>query len=170
MPSWRVQHADLLTIPADGLICSANPSLNLSGGVGGAILLRYGAEMQHFLHAHLQQQQLRHVQPGTVVISPGFGSPFKHVAHAVAIDAFYDTSAELIFQTYRTAIDDLSKVGCRTIAAACLGCGYGRCPESEFLKSIERLIAVSLENIDDITLATTDESLADSLRSLIPDS
>ncbi len=170
MIKWQVIHGDLLDISADGLICSANPNLNLSGGVGGAFSMRYGGEMQEFLHAHLREQKLRVVPPGTVVISPGFSSPFPHVAHAVAIDVFYDTNAELILQTYFTAIQQLAAAGCRSIAAACLGCGYGRCPEAEFLKSIERLIATliatPLENVDHITLATTNEALADSLRQL----
>jgi O-acetyl-ADP-ribose deacetylase (regulator of RNase III) len=168
MTQWHVVHADLLELPADGLVCSANPSLNLSGGVGGALLMRYGNELQEFLHAWLQQQQLRQVPPGSVVVSPGFQSPFRHIAHAVAIDVFYDTSAELIFQTYQAALQALATAGCRTIAAACLGCGYGRCPEGEFLKSIERLIATPIENVDRVTLATTNESLAEALRSRVP--
>ena len=170
MTQWQVHHADLLDIPADSLVCSANPNLNLSGGVGGAFRMRYGEEMQEFLHSHLREQKLRVVPPSTVVVAPGFGSPFRYVAHAVAIDVFYDTSADLILQSYLVAIQQLAAVGCRSIAAACLGCGYGRCPEAEFLKSIERLIATPLENVDHITLATTNESLADSLRLLIADS
>jgi hypothetical protein len=49
MTSWRVAHGDLLDTDADGLLCSANPSLNLSGGVGGAFSMRFGPEMQTFL-------------------------------------------------------------------------------------------------------------------------
>jgi hypothetical protein len=54
MTQWCVSSADILDAKADGLICSANPNLNLSGGVGGAFLLRYGTEMQDFLHGHLR--------------------------------------------------------------------------------------------------------------------
>jgi len=170
MTKWNFIHGDLLDVPADGLICSANPNLNLSGGVDGAFLMRYGSDMQDVLHSWLRDRNLKAVPPGSVVLVDGFCSPFRHVAHAVAIDVFYDTNAELIGQTYRTALQMLAESGCRSIAAACLGCGYGRCPEDEFLKSIERLIATPLENVDHITLATTNESLAHSLRLLTPDS
>lgn len=47
---WIVKHDDILDEPADVLVCSANPWLNLSGGVGGEILLRYGPQMQEELH------------------------------------------------------------------------------------------------------------------------
>lgn len=169
MTKWQFIHGDLLNIAADGLLCSANPNLNLSGGVGGAFALRYGPEMQKLLHQDLAERGIKHVPPGTAVVVPSCGSPFKAVSQAVAIDVFYDTNAELIYQTYLTAISALTTAGCRSIAAACLGCGYGRCPEEEFLKSIERLIATPLENVDHITLATTNRSLAESLRLLIPE-
>lgn len=43
---WIVKQGDILAEPADVLVCSANVSLNLSGGVGGEILRRYGDGMQ----------------------------------------------------------------------------------------------------------------------------
>ena len=55
MTHWDVSHSDLLDSVADGLLCSANPNLNLSGGVGGAFALRYGDEMQSFLHAQRRE-------------------------------------------------------------------------------------------------------------------
>ena len=37
---WRLCVGDILDVPADVLVCSANVYLNLSGGVGGAFALR----------------------------------------------------------------------------------------------------------------------------------
>ncbi len=64
MTRWYVSHADILDTEADGLICSANPSLNLSGGVGGAFLLQYGTGMQEILHSHLRSTGQRFIEPG----------------------------------------------------------------------------------------------------------
>src|SRR5437763_11221519 len=50
---WRIRHGDILDEPADVLICSANPFLTLSGGVGGALLLRYGPSLQSELNEYL---------------------------------------------------------------------------------------------------------------------
>jgi O-acetyl-ADP-ribose deacetylase (regulator of RNase III) len=43
---WHVHPGDILDIPADVLVSSANVYLTLSGGVGGAFLRRYGVAMQ----------------------------------------------------------------------------------------------------------------------------
>ncbi len=160
MTRWLVQNVDILDAQGDGAICSANPSLNLSGGVGGAFLLRYGNEMQERLHRHFNTLGRKFVEPGTVVTTPSCGSPFTAIAHAVAIDAFYDTNAELITRTYRSAIEKLAEHKCRNLIAACLGCGYGRCSSDEFMKSIVTLVAEPFDLIDTFTFVTTNIDLA----------
>lgn len=163
MTRWYVSRADILDAKADGLICSANPSLNLSGGVGGAFLLRYGTEMQDFLHCHLRSMGRRFIVPGNVVMSPPCGSTYKAISHAVAIDAFYDTNCDFIRSAYENAISQLAAASCRTIAAACLACGYGHCSIASFIESIDPLIAKTYSNVDTITLVTTNTELADAI-------
>jgi O-acetyl-ADP-ribose deacetylase (regulator of RNase III) len=53
---WTLKTGNILDEPADVLICSANPHLTLSGGVGADLLARYGGAMQDYL-----QQQMRSV-------------------------------------------------------------------------------------------------------------
>lgn len=89
---WQLYHGDILDIPADVLVCSANVYLNLSGGVGGAFLQRYGLKMQEALREYLAATGVSHVPCGTVVEMPPCGSPYRAVLHAVAVDAFYETS------------------------------------------------------------------------------
>jgi O-acetyl-ADP-ribose deacetylase (regulator of RNase III) len=167
MTRWHISNADILDVDADGLICSANPNLNLSGGVGGAFLLRYGSEMQDFLYDYLRSSNQRVIKPGTAIVAPSFGSRFTAIAHAVAIDVFYDTNADLIRATYESAINQLAAASCRTIAAACLACGYGRCSTQMFLRAITPLIANSFNGIDTITLATTNTELANDIAEFI---
>jgi len=167
MTRWFVFSADILDAKADGLICSANPNLNPSGGVGGAPLLRYGNEMQEFLHGHLRSTGQRFIKPGNAVIAPPFKSPYKAIAHAVAIDAFYDTNCDLIRSAYEKAIGELAAASCRTIAAACLACGYGRCSVTKFVESIEPLIAKWYPNVDTITLVTTNTELSDAIATVV---
>ena len=50
-----VKVGDVLDEHADVLICPANPWLNLSGGVNGAILMRGGQAVQDELQSHLRQ-------------------------------------------------------------------------------------------------------------------
>src|SRR3954463_14172643 len=93
---WSVKQGDILDEPADVLVCSANPWLNLSGGVGGEILLRHGPRMQEELHQHLAGRGLRSVPQGEVVACGPCGTPYKAVLHAVAVDCFYGSSPEVV--------------------------------------------------------------------------
>ncbi|MCA9212824.1 MAG: macro domain-containing protein [Planctomycetales bacterium] len=163
MTRWCVSNANILDAKADGLICSANPNLNLSGGVGGAFLLRYGTEMQDFLYGQLRTTGRRFIEPGNSVTAPPCGSPYKAIAHAVAIDAFYDTNCDFIRAGYSNAISQLTAASCRTIVAACLACGYGRCSIADFIEAIEPLIAKPYPNVDTVTLVTTNNELADAI-------
>ena len=45
---------NILDEPADVLVCSANPHLTLSGGVGADLLARYGGRMQSALQDIVQ--------------------------------------------------------------------------------------------------------------------
>src|SRR5262249_50701488 len=90
----------------------------------------------------------RSVTPGTVVAAPSCGSPFRVVLHAVAIDAFYDTSTDAIAQAYANAFAEASRMGCRTIASACLACGYGRATPEMFVAASQRYLGDSIGGID----------------------
>ena len=46
---------DVLNVPADILISTANPWLNLSGGVNGAIREAVGPELQTQLHSFVEE-------------------------------------------------------------------------------------------------------------------
>jgi O-acetyl-ADP-ribose deacetylase (regulator of RNase III) len=83
---WQLHHGDILDVPADVLVCSANVYLTLSGGVGGAFLLRYGPAMQQALFQSMADRNKRHVESGEVVTMEPFGSPYRAVLHAVAVD------------------------------------------------------------------------------------
>ncbi|MEO1526893.1 MAG: macro domain-containing protein [Planctomycetota bacterium] len=166
MTHWSVNHGDLLDCEADGLICSANPNLNLSGGVGGAFALRFGEAMQKYLHTHLREHGLTFIEPGNAVLAPSCGSPFRMVAHAVSIDGFYETNAETIAETYLSALRQLAESGCQTVASACLGCGYGRVTSTEFCDAIRRLVQHDT-GVSNVTFGTTDESLAEAVRQML---
>jgi O-acetyl-ADP-ribose deacetylase (regulator of RNase III) len=161
MTIWAASVGDLLDLSADALVCSANPQLNLSGGVGGEFLHRFGPSMQQYLHDWLQRSARRHVSPGSVVVAPSCGSPFRTVIHAVAIDAFYDTSAELITQAYSSAFAEASRAGCRTIAAACLACGYGRATPEMFMAAIRPSLEGSISGIDRVEFRSTNAEIID---------
>lgn len=105
--------------------------------------------------------------PGTVVAAPSCGSPFRVVLHAVAIDAFYDTSADLLAQAYHNAFAEASRRGCRTIASACLACGYGHATPEMFVAAIRRYLGGAIDGIDRVEFRSTNADVIDAVRRAI---
>lgn len=127
---------DVLKTPADVLISTANPWLNLSGGVNGALREATGPELQLQLHQYLHDQSVKAVSGGTVVRSDPFGLPFKHILHVVAIDPFYDTSAALVKGAFAKAMEMVLELKAATISSPTLATGYGPLSVEEFANAI----------------------------------
>lgn len=163
MTTWAASQGDILDLIADALICSANPQLNLSGGVGGEFLRRHGPAMQDFLHGWLRASGLRYASPGTVVPAPPCGSPYRTVLHAVAIDAFYETTTDLIRETYERALALAAESGCRSVVSACLACGYGRATPEIFTEAVKGVVKKSWPGIDRVEFRSTNRELVDTI-------
>ena len=143
MVTWSVVTGDILDQSADVLVCSANPFLTLSGGVGGAFQLRYGSDMQDLLRSHLDAAGARYVPPGTVLSMPPCGSPYKVVMHAVAVDAFYDSSAELIAKIVVEVLALSYGIGAEVVALPALATGYGHLTMREFAEGLRQCRGVA---------------------------
>jgi O-acetyl-ADP-ribose deacetylase (regulator of RNase III) len=149
---WSIKQGDILQEPADVLICSANVGLNLSGGVGGAILRQYGDAMQKELHEYLARRGIRHVEPGDVVrVSPG-GTHFRTVLHSVAIDGFYGSSPELVRSTIAKALEMAASQGAKKVALTALATGYGPFNMSQFADAIRPLLSLSSPPIEEVII------------------
>lgn len=119
-----VEHGDVLKAAADILISSANPWLNMSGGVNGAILQRC-PEIQEELRTHLRTVGVQAVPATSVAITSASCLPFDHIIHAVAIDPFYDSSKQILSDTLRAAFE-LAKVhAAESVSLPTLATGYG---------------------------------------------
>src|SRR4026207_1548801 len=120
-----VKHGDVLDEAVDVLVCTANPTLSMSGGVNGALLSRGGAEVQAELRRYLAARGLRAVEPGTAggagpgpapaagprtraaLVRTGPGPlAVKHLFHAVGVNAFYESSPDVIDSLLRTALTE----------------------------------------------------------------
>lgn len=167
LPIWRVHPGDILDEPADVLICSANPYLTLSGGVGGALLLRYGPAMQRQLEAYLRQRNLRHVSPGTVVACSPCGTPYRAVLHAVAVDAFYDSSPEVVTRTVSAALTLAASYDARKVGLTALATGYGHLSIEEFGAGVRPLIERELPPIEEVVIVIREPDEVEVLREVL---
>lgn len=137
---WTAKAGDILDEPADVLVCSANVFLNLSGGVGGAILLRYGDAMQRELHETLARSGKRFALRGDLIVVSPCGTPYKAVIHAVAVDGFYQSSPEVVRGLVEASLDRAAAMGARRVALTALATGYGRMSMGDFAGAIEPLV------------------------------
>jgi len=127
--------------PADGLVCSGNVQLNMSGGVNGALLQGGGEAMQAALHAHLEAQEKRYVEPGFVMRIGPQPFHFKSIIYTVAVDAFYDSSIDLVERSLASSLGALAEDGCETVAVPALATGYGRLSRADFGKALRSCLA-----------------------------
>lgn len=165
---WSLYVGDLLDVPADVLVCSANVYLNLSGGVGGAFALRYGSTMQDFLQAYLAWNGLRFVRRGAVVEAPPCGGPYRVVLHAVAVDAAYDTSPEVVAAVLAECLIRSAAHGARSVAMTAVGTGYGRLSLPEFAEGLRRVMGRTFPPIERVVLGVRSRHDAEELGGLVP--
>ena len=164
---WTVEQADILNQPADVLICSANVFLNLSGGVGGELLLRYGDAMQRELHAHLAERNLRHVSQGDVIATSSCGTPFKAVLHAVAVDGFYQCTSGVIESIVRKSLQMAAQTHAHRVALTALGTGFGRLQMKVFARGIQPLLSEEFVPIEQVVVCVRKSDERDQILSVI---
>jgi O-acetyl-ADP-ribose deacetylase (regulator of RNase III) len=161
---WIVQSGDILKLPADVLICSANVFLNLSGGVGGEILLRFGDGMQRELHEYVKQRGgRRHVEQGDVVQTGPHGLPVRAVLHAVAVNGFYESSPRVVENVVSRALGMARTLGARDVSLTALATGFGRLKMREFAEGIKPLAHASFDPVERVIVCVRKESERDEI-------
>lgn len=169
MPTvWCVHHGDLLDVPADVLICSANVFLTLSGGVGGALMLRYGSALQDAMTGHLSELGVKHVARGDVVAMPSLGTPYRAVLHAVAVDGFYETTVDITVDVLRKSLQRAAEFGAESVAVAALATGYGRKPIEFFAAAVNRVITEDFAPVRRVVVGLRSRHEVDDLRAAEP--
>jgi O-acetyl-ADP-ribose deacetylase (regulator of RNase III) len=132
---------DILDVPTDVLISTANPWLQMTGGVNLKIILRPNGEQVHAeLQAHLRASGGMFVEPGTVVRTGPASLPVRHILHAVSIDPSYDSSVELVAQTLGRALNMARELGARTVTVPALATGFGPLSIAEFAEAVKEVI------------------------------
>lgn len=149
---WIVNVGNIVDQPADVLICSANVLLNLSGGVGGEILLRFGEGMQKELHQYMADRHLRHVQRGEIVQTKPHGTRFTAVLHAVAVNGLYESSSQAISDIVLKSLQHAASLGARTVALTALATGYGRLTMGQFASGIFPLKSLHFPPIEQVVI------------------
>ncbi len=165
---WFVKQCDILDETADVLVCSANPYLTLSGGVGGAFLLRYGDSMQRQLQEYLSANSLRFADRGSVILMPPCGSPYKAVLHAVGVNAFYETSSDVVTSVVNQCLQLAGELSASKIALAAIATGYGRLPLDEFANGLTPIMDTDFMPIQEVVICLRKRDDVIQLSELLP--
>jgi O-acetyl-ADP-ribose deacetylase len=167
---WTLTSGDILDERADVLVCSANVFLNLSGGVGGAILLRCGDGMQQELHALLTRSGKRHVERGDVVTTAPHGLPFRAVVHAVAVNGFYESSPAVITDVVTKSLRAAAALGAGRVALAALGTGFGRLSMEQFAEGLRPLLSPrEFAPVDEVVICVKSDRDRAALAAALPE-
>ena len=109
-------------------------------------------EMQKELHTYLARHGLPHAEPGDVVAVGPCGTSFQAVLHAVSIDAFYYSSADLVCRTVQRALAMAGGLSARRVALVALATGYGPMTMPEFGRSIKPLLPIEVPPLEEVVI------------------
>jgi len=166
---WLLKQGNILDEAADVLVCSANPWLDLSGGVGADLLARHGAGVQAGLQDQLRGRDRRFVPQGEVVATSPVGLPWKAVLHAVAVDGFYHTSPEMIQKVVRLALEQAASLGARKVALAALATGHGDISLADFAQGIQPLVSTTVGSVEEVCICLVEMDRVKELSEALPE-
>ena len=150
---WTIKAGNILDESGDILVVSANVGLNLSGGVSGDLLARYGPDMQRALHDYLYDHKLQLVQPGEVIPYSGEGIPHKAVLHAVAVDGFYQSTPPMVQQVVRASLQMAAeKYQAKKVLLTALATGYGNLTLADFGATLRPLAGEPFAPVEEVCI------------------
>jgi O-acetyl-ADP-ribose deacetylase (regulator of RNase III) len=149
---WKIKCGNILDERVDVLICSANVFLNLSGGVGGQLLGRYGMKMQNELHRHLKDRIPHAAKRGEIFTYTDPKLPYKAILHTVAIDGWYHSSAKIIEEVTVASLKICQSLNADSVALTALATGFGNLTLAEFAEGIRPVMAMEFPPITDVVI------------------
>jgi O-acetyl-ADP-ribose deacetylase len=159
---------NILDVPADVLISTANPWLQMTGGVNLGIIVRpQGEYVYEELQSYLRATGKEFVEPGTVVCTGPGSLPVKKILHAVSINRSYDSSVELVAETIVRALSQARELGARVVTLAALATGFGPLLMPEFAMALKRALAEPWAPLETVKVVVKHEEEAAEIRNAL---
>ncbi len=156
---------NILDVSADILIATANPWLQMTGGVNQGIVVRpKGDDVFGELQDYLCATGEKMVTPGTVVCTGPGSIPVNKILHAVAIDKSYDSSIELVAETIVRALKMAREMDARRVTLAALATGFGPLLMEEFAIALGRALLHDWSPMESLRVVVLHEEEADKVR------
>jgi O-acetyl-ADP-ribose deacetylase (regulator of RNase III) len=164
----EVLAGNILDVRADVLVSTANPWLQMTGGVNLGIMVRpKGEDVYEELQRHLPTTGREMVNPGTVVCTGPGSLPVKKILHAVAIDPSYQSSIDLVRDTIIRALSQARELGARTVSLAALATGFGPLLMEEFATALRPALAMDWSPLETLMVVVKHEEEAAKIREVL---
>jgi O-acetyl-ADP-ribose deacetylase (regulator of RNase III) len=164
----EVLAGNILDEPADVLISTANPWLQMTGGVNLGIIVRpNGEDVYEELQRYLRDSGQRTAAPGTVVCTGPGSLPVRKILHAVSIDPSYDSSVDLVRDTIITALSQARELGARTVTLAALATGFGPFLMEQFAAALLQALAQDWSPLETLKVVVKHEDEAVTIREVL---
>lgn len=165
---WVLKAGSILDEPADVLICSANPHLTLSGGVGADLLARYGTSMQEALSKIVTARDPHYLRQGEIAVYEGKEIPYRAILHAVAIDGWYESSPKVIETVVRKSFAMAAGFGARRVTLTALATGFGHLSLAEFAAGLSPLMNEAFPPMEEVCLCLMEDYRVSELANHLP--
>lgn len=164
----EVLASNILDIPADVLVATANPWLQMTGGVNLGIIVRpRGEDVYEELQYYLRESGKEMVDPGTVVCTGPGPLPVKNILHAVAIDRYYDSSIDLVRDTIVKALSQARELKARTVNLAALATGFGPLLMEQFGSALRQALTHDWVPLETLRVVVKHEQEAARIRAVL---
>ncbi len=135
----QLTNLNIVDVQADALVYSTNVQLLLTGGVGAALVARFGMRIQDALEVAAGKPT---AQVGDVFETSLPGVPWKLVFHTIATDKLYCTRPDIVTSILRKCFRRCVELGSiRSLITSPLGCGYGDLDLAQFLQIANQISA-----------------------------
>jgi O-acetyl-ADP-ribose deacetylase (regulator of RNase III) len=159
---------NIVEVPADVLVSTANPWLQMTGGVNLAIIVRpKGEDVFSELQDYLRATGKKMVDPGTVICTGPGSLPVKKILHAVSIDPSYDSSIELVAKTIINALSQARQLDARIVTLAALATGFGPLLMEDFAKALQEALRLDWSPLETLKVVVKHEEEASKIRAVL---
>ena len=160
--SFQIISKDITKLDMDAIVNAANTSLQMGGGVCGAIFRAAGADQ-------LQEacDKIGPIKTGQAVMTDGYNLKAKHIIHTAGpvFDSQHpEKSKELLENSYKNSLNLARKHNFKSIAFPLISAGIYGYPKKEAFDIAKNTINKFLiDNDTDVYLTIIDKDLLDSV-------
>lgn len=160
--SFQIISKDITKLDMDAIVNAANTSLQMGGGVCGAIFRAAGADQ-------LQKacDMIGPIKTGQAVMTDGYNLKAKHIIHTAGpvFDSQHpEKSKELLENSYKNSLNLARKHNFKSIAFPLISAGIYGYPKKDALDiAADTINNFLIDNDMDVYLTIIDKDLLDSL-------